>query len=336
MDFININNLNAIMAEMTDFCNAACPMCNRYDWDLRLEPGVTNTNHTTLDFVKTRIGTKVISQLNSWSCQGTYGDASMNPEAIEIFQYLREQSPNIKIGVGTNGGARHPDFWATLGEMGVNVCFAIDGLEDTNHLYRRNVKWDKLMKNIKAYVSAGGRPSWEFLIFKHNQHQVDAARQLSKDLGFKDFSYAFSERWSDYNPSGEYRNITSLQVDDYVIEKPTTQESDYVRDVAGVKMDKKGIKDDQDDFLTREVSCWACRKNKREIYLRANGYVSPCCTLGDVEKHEPKNIIKDFKKINLNYTDLAEILDGEYFKTLHRGILGGKERLKSCYNYCGV
>ena len=336
MDYININNINAIMAEMTDFCNAACPMCNRYDWDLNLEPGVTNTNHTTLDFVKTRIGPKVTSQLNAWSCQGTYGDASMNPEAIEIFQYLKEHSPNIKIGVNTNGGARHPDFWATLGEMGVNVCFAIDGLEDTNHLYRRNVKWDKLMKNIKAYVSAGGRPAWQFLIFKHNQHQVDAARQLSKDLGFKEFLYDFSERWSDYNPSGEYRNITSLQVDDYVIEKPTTQEPDYVRDIEGLKMDNKGIKENHDDFLTREVSCWACRNQKREIYLRANGYVSPCCQLGDVEKHEAKNIIDDYKKINLNHTDLAEILDGKYFKTLHRGILGGKERLKACYNYCGL
>ena len=40
------------MAEMSDYCNAACPMCNRYDWDLNLVKGVTNQNHTTLEFVK--------------------------------------------------------------------------------------------------------------------------------------------------------------------------------------------------------------------------------------------------------------------------------------------
>jgi hypothetical protein len=44
MSFITIDNLNSIMAEMTDYCNAACPMCNRYDWNLNLNliKGVTD------------------------------------------------------------------------------------------------------------------------------------------------------------------------------------------------------------------------------------------------------------------------------------------------------
>ena len=90
MSYITIDNLNSIMAEMTDFCNAACPMCNRYDWDLKLVKGVTNQHHTTLEFVKERLGNKVIANLKSWSCQGTYGDASMNPETVDIFEHLKK------------------------------------------------------------------------------------------------------------------------------------------------------------------------------------------------------------------------------------------------------
>lgn len=82
--------------------------------------------------------------------------------------------------------------------------------------------------------------------------------------------------------------------------------------------------------------CLACQPDKREIYLRANGYVSPCCILGDVERNEPKQIIKDYNKINLHHTDLKDILEGDFFKDLENGINGGDKRLRGCYHACGV
>ena len=60
MSYITTDNLTNIMAEMTDYCNAACPMCNRFDWGLNLIKGV-NAHHTTLEFVKQRIGDEMIS-----------------------------------------------------------------------------------------------------------------------------------------------------------------------------------------------------------------------------------------------------------------------------------
>ena len=92
----------------------------------------------------------------------------------------------------------------------------------------------------------------------------------------------------------------------------------------------------KNDFHTRKISCWACQPKKREIYLRANGYVSPCCILGDVERNEPKQLIKDYKKINLNHTDLKDILEGDFFRDISDGINGGEKRLQGCYHACGV
>jgi len=337
MSFITTDNLTHIMAEMTDYCNAACPMCNRYDWNLDLVKGVTNSNHTTLDFVKRRIGERIIEKLMEWTCQGTYGDACMNPETIKIFEYLRQVNPNIGISMITNGGARNTDFWTRLAELKVHVIFSIDGLADTNHLYRRNVKWDKLMSNVKAFISAGGTAEWNMLVFKHNQHQIDQCKQFSKKIGFVEFKSAFSERWQDYNSDGDYRDITKLEVDDYVIEKPLTQEKDFIKKIDGLNRSKNDTKvNDEDYFFKRKIRCWACNENKREIYLRANGYVSPCCILGDVERNEPKKIINDFKKVNLNHTDLEDILNGDFFQEIYSGINGGKKRLHGCYNACGV
>ena len=43
MGFITIDNLNSINAELSNYCNAACPMCSRYDWDLNLVKDKTIT-----------------------------------------------------------------------------------------------------------------------------------------------------------------------------------------------------------------------------------------------------------------------------------------------------
>ena len=335
MTFITTDNLTHIMAEMTDYCNAACPMCNRFDWNLNLVKGVTNKHHTTLQFIKDKIGDDIISRLKVWTCQGTYGDASINPESLDIFRYLKNINPKIDIHMITNGGARKKEFWSALADINVSVTFSIDGLKDTNHLYRRNVKWNNLMDNVNAFIEHGGSAYWEYLVFKHNQHQIDEARLFSKKLGFKKFSHSFSERWQDYNSDGEYRDITELAVDDYVIQKPIEQKQDFVKKDSDLTL-TKNKHPDKNDFYKKKIKCYACHDTKREIYLRANGYVSPCCMLGDVERNEPKNIINDYRSINLHNTDLDTILKGSYFQSIKQGIDGGRQRLQACYQTCGI
>ena len=39
------------------------------------------------------------------------------------------------------------------------------------------------MNAMKWYIKAGGVARWEFLVFKHNQHQIEEARQLANELG---------------------------------------------------------------------------------------------------------------------------------------------------------
>ena len=121
-----------------------------------------NKYHTTLQFVKERIGNNIIAQLDKWMCQGTYGDATMNPETVQIFSYLREVNPNIRIEMWTNGGARDIEFWKRMAKLKVNVIFGIDGLEDTNHIYlfsknglnkefKKNTKL-RIAKNLIEYI----------------------------------------------------------------------------------------------------------------------------------------------------------------------------------------
>jgi sulfatase maturation enzyme AslB (radical SAM superfamily) len=72
--------------------------------------------------------------------------------------------------------------------------FSIDGLADTNHVYRKNVNWDKLIANAEAFIAGGGSAHWDMLVYKHNQHQVDACEKLARDMGFKWFRAKVSKR----------------------------------------------------------------------------------------------------------------------------------------------
>ena len=72
------------------------------------------------------------------------------------------------------------------GRMGT-VIFSVDGLSDTNHLYRQNVVWDNVERNMRVSFAAGGRARWDFIVFGHNEHQVDEAQRTSRELGCRTF-----------------------------------------------------------------------------------------------------------------------------------------------------
>ena len=328
--YINIGNLNTINAELSNYCNSACPMCPRFDFDLNLIKDITNNSHTTLGTIKNRIGSKLLSQLNTFYSCGVLGDGAMNPECVEIYDFVKT-SGTKNTSLNTNGGLRNKHFWKLLAGTKTRVKFAIDGLEDTNHLYRRNVKWDKLIENVNAFINAGGNAEWDYLVFKHNEHQVADAEALSKKLGFISFNKKETTRWDDFDSDGNWIQRQSIQVDDYALEKVERKTK-----ATGLAVTQKAQVNDT--FKTRKINCWSYHQNKSEIYLAANGEVSPCCWLGDLKIHEAKNIINDYKKININHTTLEEILDGEFFNSLAKGIYGEANayRLQTCYHTCGV
>ena len=46
------------------------------------------------------------------------------------------------------------------------------------------IGWER---NAKTFLDSGGTGSWVFIVFHHNEHQVEEARELSKRWGFDEF-----------------------------------------------------------------------------------------------------------------------------------------------------
>ena len=328
--YINIGNLNTINAELSNYCNSACPMCPRFDLNLNLIKDITNNAHTTLKIIIDKIGPAVLSKINHFYSCGVLGDGAMNPECYEIYEYVKSCGAKA-TALYSNGGLRNTEFWKSLASTQTQVIFAIDGLEDTNHLYRRNVKWTKLIENVEAFINAGGHATWDYLKFKHNQNQIEQAELLSKKLGFKKFRLKETTRWNDFDSEGNWVERDHIKLDNYKLEKierDTEASGHHVTQKTKVK----------ESFTKAKINCWSYHKNKSEIYIAANGDVSPCCWLGDLRLHEAKNIITDYNAINLNHCSLDEILNGHFFTELAKGIRGVENayRLQTCYHTCGV
>jgi sulfatase maturation enzyme AslB (radical SAM superfamily) len=147
--------------------------------------------------------------------------------------------------MNTNGGIRNTGWWNQIG-LRLNqpqdyVVFSIDGLKDTNHIYRRNVDWNQVLTNAQAFITTGGSAHWDMLVYQHNQHQVFACEQLARDMGFKWFRAKVSKR----------HVIGNLQ---YPVDWVSPPEK------------------------TGPVDCFALKE--QSIYIDAQGRISPCCWLG--------------------------------------------------------
>jgi len=185
---------------------------------------------------------------------------------------------------------------------------------------------------VKSFITNGGEAGWKYIIFKHNQHQIEEAKQMSKDLGFKQFGASYSDRWKSSNwITGELMDVDRWSAGDYYLEKPDTQED------KSYSHRTVGLYHEEEFNMQKKIVCQMASNSTFEVYIRANGDVQPCCMLGDLDVHEAKNLISDHKEININYTNLVEILNGGFFKKLDNGINNGsKDRLKNCFYTCSV
>lgn len=194
----DLQDIRVLHMETSSVCNAACPQCGR-----ETNPNFnkkTDARSLSLAQVQQLFDVEFVAGLRKMFMCGNYGDPAAAPETIEIFQYFRQHNPAIDLEIHSNGSLRTAEWWSSLGAV-LNgprdyAYFGIDGLEDTNHIYRVNTSWSKIMENAQSFISAGGQAIWVYLVFEHNEHQVEQARALAQELGFHDFQIKVSRRFN--------------------------------------------------------------------------------------------------------------------------------------------
>lgn len=273
---IKFNQIKSLQLEISNYCNAACPQCPRNYYGGKTIPTLPLKKWTTSEFK--RIFTHaLLEQLEQVYFCGTYGDPMTNKNILQMCKFLKSSNNKIKIGIHTNGSVGRDDLYKKLASVTDFIAFGIDGLENTNHIYRRQTNWNKIIKNSSSYIDAGGYAIWDFIVFKHNEHQVEGANLYSQSLGFKEFNIKKTSRF--LNRTHEYSEklyvYNKNNTIDYTIQLPT--DSKFINDGYKPIILKK---DNLRDYAkTTVINCNS--KKISEAYIGAEGFVFPCGWLHD-------------------------------------------------------
>lgn len=242
MNSFDYPQIKVVHLEVTTACNAACPQCQRTLFSNKLIP-----YELTLADIKLFFSESFVRQLDKVFMCGNFGDPAAAKDTLKILKWFKAVNPNITLGINTNGGIRSKKWWAELATIFSDprdyVIFGIDGLADTNHIYRVNVRWSKLIENATAYIQGGGSAHWDMLVYAHNEHQVNDALALAKQLGFSWFRSKVTRR--------NFSNVKLQLPQKYKVVTP---------------------------IISNTVSCHAF--NEESVYVAASGHALPCCFIG--------------------------------------------------------
>ena len=286
-----------------------------------------NITHLDPGIIK-RLPIEKMKHLSTVTFCGNFGDPLMHPALDEIIDFFQNQ----QIVISTNASLRSKDWWGQLGKnKNIGVTFCIDGIGSTHELYRRNTSYEKIIENAKSFIQSGGTARWQFIVFRHNEHQLEKARKLSEEMGFKEFKFMYSDRFDTDNTWKVYDEGRYL----YDLEKASHQNT--LRESLDVPVGEKYWK-----ALYKgrgEVSCLWSQNNS--LYIHSDGCVYPCCMLAsvqagkDIEKLMLKKIVKDFTDMDLHHNDLSEILASEIFrKNLPNSLRGDPLQHPICIEWC--
>lgn len=344
-----IYEVERVHFEPTQLCQASCPMCDRNKNGGEVNQHL-NSHSVSLEQCKIIFPSEFVKQLKHIFMCGNHGDPILAPDTLEIMQYFRQVNPKIKLSLITNGGARKPEWWEQLAKVVDYVEFSIDGLEDTNHLYRQGVQWKIVENNLQAFTDAGGHAKWTFLVFNYNEHQVEEAQQFAQLIGVKDFVV---------KKSGRYINTYSLEKrENHQAINRKGEETALLSQPSDPKYKNKAMGDydkivekygSMDNFIEVAEIEPKCVK-KKEIYISAEGHVMPCCWIHgqlykwwrEMEDSQEYKVIEEnggVKTINALQTPIQNILNGSFFNDIEKrwnieGIKNG--RMKTCGLKCNV
>lgn len=297
--------------ELTDRCNARCPLCARTDkTDISKTANFIKNNDISFEEFS-----KIVDGIGfkSYTFCGNYGDPLSAKDFLKILEYVADESTLIRVY--TNASIKTSLYFKRMGEiLSVNpnnvVTFDIDGLEDTHSFYRRNTNFHKIIENAKAYLAntkAQGR--WQYLIFDHNKHQVEEAKKMAKELGFHQFRSRLSGWFNETGKTSFYEN--NIQ---YTIKKAYS-------DIKQIELSN--------------IQCVSLRN--KEVYLSASKHLWPCCwTASHYRKNDDLKSLVDLYGIDTLDTQkhsIKEIMNSPIWN--HIELFHYLRKPKVCNEVCG-
>jgi pyruvate-formate lyase-activating enzyme len=123
---------------------------------------------------------------------GNMGEALLNPHLPRILEAAYRRGVKTQIMTGLNMNTASDEALESFVKFRVDrIKVSIDGVSDESYRqYRIGGSYEKAMGNLKKLLrikqdcgSKYPRIRWQFIVFGHNEHEVERAREMAYEMG---------------------------------------------------------------------------------------------------------------------------------------------------------
>ncbi len=272
--------------ESTNICNQRCPFCLDRDRSKIDEDGRGfGRMHTECFEQAIDLLAPTTLRLNMYGS----GEPVLYPEVYEMIRYAADR--NIGVTISCNLSAFKKENAEKLVQSGLeHLIVSCHGASpETYDKYNIGGDFWRTIENMKAIVDAkkklgSRRPfvDWQFLRFRHNQHEIPKARRMAKDIGVN------AIRFINPNIPPEHKEEWRPLRDDEVGDHNANKGEGKVLASPGVRIkesDQAAARGDRDPAGERsadrgqapKADVQSCTWLYRSMFINWDGGILPCC-----------------------------------------------------------
>ncbi len=311
LNYSSRTRLAAYPTKMTicpgNICNLSCSLC----------PGGTKAAGRPRGFMQWDVFKKLIDECGPFLRKTdlyNWGEPLLNQEIFRMVSLLRQY--RVYVNISSNMQHTNPDFNQELIKTDLNhLIVSLDGTtQESAEKYQRGIKIERSFENIRHIIklkselkSRNPVITWRFLITRYNEHELEQARKLSKEIGIDHFSADFLR----CDPGNELLWNEEKQfesVNEWLPENPDLSMYDY---------NNKG----------RKKHTSKCKFLWIQPTVNWDGSVAPCCAVWHKKF--------DFGEL-CNSSSFFEIWNNDQFQTARGLFLDNSSSTTSTDNICSI
>lgn len=172
-----------LMVEPTNYCNLSCPLCPTGKGTIGAPKGFMDLKKykSLIDELSPQL-----KEIELWG----FGEPMMHKDLHEMINYASRRKIHTKIS--TNGHFfRSRKDAERIVDSGLDaIKFSLDGAsQETFEVFRKNGSFEAVVKGIrlinkckKLRKTRKPRLTLQFIVMKHNEHEIDKIKELAKQL----------------------------------------------------------------------------------------------------------------------------------------------------------
>lgn len=238
-------------------CNLRCPLC----------PTGYHGLERRQSLMRLRDFETIIDKIRPYAIEvimHNWGEPFLNPDIIPMVRYAQKNRIGTTISSNLNLVNRGEKFLEEVVESGLDhLTVSIDGTtQEVYETYRKGGHLENVLGNLRYLLQyrnkirrSSPKVEWQFLVMKHNQHQIEDARRMAQEIGVDSVRVTGAGL-----PFNELKNVSLAS--QWISDLPS------YRGYAPERMVERGYLYDESCFYLY-----------RAMTVNPEGGVAPCCVL---------------------------------------------------------